>query len=232
VELIIANVPDNWRGFFATAAYLGLRKGELCGLRKSDYDKTARTLSVARSYTHQGTKGKRVDVLPVTAALAAYLDEALKTPGTPLFPGPDGGYRDEEAAPEDILRAAMRRADMVDGYRYICRRCKARGLKPEPIVKKLEAALRCEKCNMLLWCSPLARPFRFHDLRHTCATLLLKAGVPVQHVQRILRHASITITVGTYGHLLTEDLRSAVENLGPPRVQKQDTKHATGGRIA
>lgn len=219
VELIIANVPDQWRSFFATAAYLGLRKGELCGLRKADYDKVGRTLAIKRSYGHGGTKGKRVDVLPVTDALAAHLNEAMRTPGPALFPGPDGQHRTEDAAPEDILRATLKRVELIDGYRYICRRCKARGKEPKPVFSPTAEPLRCGDCNMLLWCSPVARPFRFHDLRHTCATLLLKAGVPVQHVQRILRHASITITVGTYGHLLTEDLRSAVERLGPQRVQ-------------
>lgn len=228
VELIIANVPDNWRPFFATAAYLGLRKGELCGLRKADYDREARTLAIKRSYRHAGTKGKRVDVLPVTDALAAYLAEALKTPGPALFPGPDGQHRTEEAAPEDILKTTLKRVELIDGYRYICRRCKARGRKTPPLVSATSEPLRCSACNMMMWCSAVARPFRFHDLRHTCATLLLKAGVPVQHVQRILRHASITITVGTYGHLLTEDLRSAVEKLGPPAVHS--ATHATRGK--
>jgi integrase len=162
-----------------------------------------------------GTKGKRVDVLPVTDTLAAYLNEALKTPGAALFPGPDGTHRTEESAPEDILKSTLKRVELIDGYRYVCRRCKARGKKTAPLIRSTSEPLRCPDCNMLMWCSPIARPFRFHDLRHTCATLLLKAGVPVQHVQRILRHASITITVGTYGHLLTEDLRSAVEKLGP-----------------
>lgn len=218
VELIIENVPDNWRPLFATAAYLGLRKGELCGLRKSDYDAEARTLAIKRSYGHVGTKGKRVDVLPVIDALAAHLAVAMKTPGPAMFPGPDGQHRTEDAAPEDILRSTLKRIELIDGYRYVCRRCKARGLKPQPLMTSTSEPLRCPTCNMLMWCSPVARRFVFHDLRHTCATLLLKAGVPVQHVQRILRHATITITVDTYGHLLTEDLRSAVEKLGPGAV--------------
>ncbi len=229
VELIIANVPEDWRGFFATAAYLGLRKGELCGLRKSDYDKAERTLSIGRSYRHQGTKGKRVDVLPVTATLAKYLDAALKMPGAALFPGPTGDFRNEEASPEDVMRAAMKRAELIDGYRYVCRRCKAKGKKPEPILRATSEALRCKACNMLLWCSPVPRAFRFHDMRHTCATLLLRAGVPVQHVQRILRHSNISITVGTYGHLLTEDLRSAVELLGPQPVHGTEQQGSNVG---
>src|SRR5438067_8833054 len=53
------------------------------------------------------------------------------------------------------------------------------------------------------------------DLRHTAATLMLRAGVDAHRVQRILRHASVTTTTGTYGHLAVDDLREAVARLGP-----------------
>ena len=43
---------------------------------------------------------------------------------------------------------------------------------------------------------------RFHDLRHTHATFLLLAGVPIHVVQARLGHGSIQTTVDTYGHLL------------------------------
>lgn len=224
VEVVLANVPPQWRGWFATACWLGLRKGELAGARKTDYDKARATLSVFRSYLEDGTKGKRVDVLPVSSALAPFLDEAMTTPGPWLFPGPNGTRRTEEAAPEDILRTTLKRAGLIEGWQYSCRRCLHRSKQPGSRVKPVvethmtEAPRRCHQCNMLLYPKALVRNITAHDMRHTCATLLLKAGVPVQHVQRILRHASINITVDTYGHLLTEDLRSAVEKLGPRPV--------------
>jgi len=56
---------------------------------------------------------------------------------------------------------------------------------------------------------------RFHDLRHTAATLMLRAGVDAHRVQRILRHASVTTTTDTYGHLTVDDLRDAVARIGP-----------------
>lgn len=55
---------------------------------------------------------------------------------------------------------------------------------------------------------------RLHDMRHTTATLLLRAGVPLHQVQRILRHASPETTANTYAHLVTPDLRRAMEPLG------------------
>jgi len=56
---------------------------------------------------------------------------------------------------------------------------------------------------------------RFHDLRHTAATLMLRAGVDPHRVQRVLRHASVTTTTGTYAHLAIEDLRDAVNRIAP-----------------
>ena len=43
---------------------------------------------------------------------------------------------------------------------------------------------------------------RFYDLRHTCATLLLKKGVHPKLVQELLGHATISITLDTYSHVL------------------------------
>jgi integrase len=43
---------------------------------------------------------------------------------------------------------------------------------------------------------------RMHDLRHTCAALLLSRGVPVKVVSEMLGHASVAITLDTYSHVL------------------------------
>lgn len=45
---------------------------------------------------------------------------------------------------------------------------------------------------------------RFHDLRHTYASLLLANGAPMKYVQTQLGHASITMTMDLYTHLLPE----------------------------
>ena len=44
--------------------------------------------------------------------------------------------------------------------------------------------------------------FRFHDLRHTCAALAIAQGAHPKAVQERLGHASIRLTLDTYGHLL------------------------------
>jgi len=43
---------------------------------------------------------------------------------------------------------------------------------------------------------------RFHDLRYTCATILLMAGKRPKYVQKLLGYASISITLDTYSHVI------------------------------
>src|SRR5205814_4957884 len=81
-----------------------------------------------------------------------------------------------------------------------------------------------------LWPKAIARKMRFHDLRHTTATLLLRAGVDAHRVQRLLRHRDVRTTTTIYGHLDVEDLRSALEKLpqlGPNWVQAAQRDQAS-----
>lgn len=54
---------------------------------------------------------------------------------------------------------------------------------------------------------------RFHDLRHTCATILLLRGVHVKVVQELLGHSSIVITLSIYAHVLPSMQRAAMDEL-------------------
>ena len=56
-------------------------------------------------------------------------------------------------------------------------------------------------------------PIRWHDLRHTCATLLLGRGVHPKLVQHLLGHASITITLDRYSHWIPSMGRHAAEGM-------------------
>jgi integrase len=54
---------------------------------------------------------------------------------------------------------------------------------------------------------------RFHDLRHTCATLLLSRNVNPKIVSEMLGHATIAITLDTYSHVLPNMQKSAARAL-------------------
>jgi site-specific recombinase XerC len=57
------------------------------------------------------------------------------------------------------------------------------------------------------------RHIRFHDLRHTFASLLIQQGESLAYVRDQMGHASIQITVDTYGHLVPGGNRAAVDRL-------------------
>jgi len=54
---------------------------------------------------------------------------------------------------------------------------------------------------------------RFHDLRHTAATLMLLGGVNVKVVSERLGHASVEITLSTYAHVLPNMQTEAAEKM-------------------
>lgn len=221
-DLVLKHVNPDWRDLFAAALYTGMRKGELLGLLKSDVDLQRLELKVSKSYDKEGTKSDRVDVLPIAEPLVPYLRHALESsPSAWLFPGPKGKPRTKESDPHKVLKTALRHAGIITGYRHICRRCDA-----PPLELADNLLRRCEACGMKLWITPVEKAMVFHDLRHTTATLLLRAGVDWHRVQRILRHSDIKVTLGTYAHLEVEDLRGAVNILGrrgPTEVQAPES---------
>lgn len=54
---------------------------------------------------------------------------------------------------------------------------------------------------------------RFHDLRHTCVTLLLNLGAPPQVVRDIVGHSDIEVTMTIYAHASLDDKRHALSRL-------------------
>ncbi len=54
---------------------------------------------------------------------------------------------------------------------------------------------------------------RFHDLRHSAATILLTMGVHPKVVQELLGHSQISMTMDTYSHVLPSMLRDAMDGL-------------------
>ena len=70
---------------------------------------------------------------------------------------------------------------------------------------------------------------RFHDLRHTFASLMLMAGANAKVVPEVLGHSSVGFTLDTYSHLLPTMQKTAISNLdkllGPATPENQDASN-------
>ncbi len=73
--------------------------------------------------------------------------------------------------------------------------------------------LRNRSFARLLMRAGLSAETRFHDLRHTCATLLLSRNVNPKIVSEMLGHANIAITLDTYSHVLPDMQEKAAKAL-------------------
>jgi integrase len=79
-------------------------------------------------------------------------------------------------------------------------------MRPWTLTRKFEKVLKCASLLHL----------RLHDLRHTCATLLLLKGVHPKFVQELLGHATISITLDRYSHLIpamADQTKKAMEDV-------------------
>jgi integrase len=54
---------------------------------------------------------------------------------------------------------------------------------------------------------------RFHDLRHSAASLLIIPGVPLRTIMDLLGHSSIAMTANVYGHIAPELMRDAADKM-------------------
>lgn len=96
---------------------------------------------------------------------------------------------------------------------YICVDAMGNLLKPDYLSNSFQIILQ----NYHL------RRIRFHDLRHSCAILLLKEGVPMKHIQEWLGHSDISTTANIYAHLDSQSknlsARTMVNTLTLPEAQ-------------
>ena len=77
------------------------------------------------------------------------------------------------------------------------------GLVARNVVRHFKAAL--DRAGLL--------DMRWHDLRHTCASLLLAQGVGPRTVMEVLGHSQIGLTMNTYAHVVPELKREAADRM-------------------
>jgi len=210
VPKVLCALEPQWRPLFATAIYTGLRKGELFALQKVDVDLSTGLLTVMRSHDRDTTKSGRAEVIPIANQLVPFLQAAMAMSSSSLvFPGSNGNRFRADSRLSRKLRIALGRAGIVEHYTHICRRpgCHHRENATDNRIR------RCPKDNSKMWPTAVVRKIRFHDLRHTTASLLMMAGANPASVQRIMRHSNPKMTTEVYGHLAPGYLKSEINRL-------------------
>ena len=179
---------DDKRCLVFTAVSTGLRFGELLGLHWSDVDLKARATTVRRTAQYLGPEGVQLRS-PKTPRSRRTVSLSLAT--VPVL-------REYRAAQnERRLRLGPAYADEDAIF------CAPDG--------RLQASYSVSgRFRRLVRRVGLAG-LRFHDLRHTSATLALQADIPAQVVSRRLGHASVACTPDTYAHVLPDQQREAAD---------------------
>ena len=166
------------------AAFYGFRRGEVLGLKWDAIDFERGTISVIRTVTTITVDGKQTEIEQQSAKTKS----SLRT--LPLI----GSFR------EYFLQ--VKEAQELN--KQICGNCYNHKYDGFVFVDELGERMRA---NYLTSAFPKfleshgLRRMRFHDLRHSCASLLLANGVPLKHIQEWLGHSDFTTTANIYAHL-------------------------------
>jgi integrase len=178
--LFEASRGDRLETLYVVAVTAGLRRGELQGLKWEDVDLDAGTLQVRRTLSEP--KG-------------GYIFETPKS-------GKGRNIRLTQKAAAALREHRKRQLEERMEHGALWR---DHGLVfPSGIGAPLLGGNLNRTFKATLQCAGLPRSTRFHDLRHTCATLLLRQGVHVKFVQELLGHADISLTLNVYSHVLPD----------------------------
>src|SRR5262249_26073626 len=212
---------------FLCAPRSGLREGELIALKGIDLDFNGRFIEVqekpsrGKNTTPKKGKNRRVDMSKKWAAVlndllsrkrAAALRKEMEKPA--------GELRDAAAVVNEVME------DWLFTTPEIIAKSKPAQRKPSRGGTQLDPSNLRKVFYRLLTAANLRR-VRFHDLRHTFASLLIQQGESLAYIRDQLGHSGIQITVDTYGHLVPGGNRQAVDKLDERVPVKADQEAAT-----
>lgn len=189
IRLLIKHAREPFRTLFMTAIFSGVRKGELQGLKWGDIDWNRNLILVRRAVQWRSLK---------------------KTPEGEsrwYITTPKTQYSVRSIMLSPMLKKALeihRITAPVSPHDFVFCNPDGNPMDPDHLVSK--------EFHPTLSMAGI-RQIRFHDLRHTFATLLIAQGENPKFIQRQMGHASIQTTLDRYGHLFNEQSSSSGSKL-------------------
>lgn len=175
LKLMFEKVGPRWKPLLVTAALCGLRISELRGLTWSNVDFRAKTIIVSQRADRYQRIGS-----PKSAA----------------------GRREVPMSPMVVL--------VLKEWKLACPKGPAELVFPNDLgtmMHMTDALRRCwhplmKECGLVIGSGKAAKPrYRFHDLRHVAASLLIEQGASPKRIQEFMGHSSINVTFDVYGKL-------------------------------
>ncbi|WP_053914681.1 tyrosine recombinase XerC [Streptomyces sp. TP-A0875] len=187
--LLRESADDRLHALYVLALVLGMRRGELLGLRWDAVDLDRQTLIVERAL--QRVAGELRLVRPKTVA------SVRTVPLPPAVVKALTEHREQQAQERAAAGTEWKEHGLIFTSRI------GTPLEPDNLRRSwypLRARLGLE--------------IRFHDLRHSAVSLLLDLGVPPHVVRQIVGHSDIGVTMKVYAHASLDEQRKALRKLG------------------
>lgn len=166
------------------AAFYGLRRGEVLGLKWDAIDFQRGTLTIKRTVTEVRLDGKT----EIIEQESAKTKSSLRT--LPLV----GSFKDyfmEVKQAQEVNKSVCGNCYNYDYDGYVFVDELGERMKPDYLTNYFPTYIQRHGI----------RKMRFHDLRHSCASLLLANGVPLKQIQEWLGHSDFSTTANIYAHL-------------------------------
>jgi len=187
-------------------AFYGLRRSEIVGLRWESINFESNTITIEHTVTIANVDGRKVMVagdttktkssfrtLPLVPAIRKRLLEAME----------------EQEQNRKVCGKSYNKKESI----YIYTDAMGNRIKPDYLSGEFPKFMERNGFKRI----------RFHDLRHSCASLLLANGVAMKHIQDWLGHSDFAITANTYAHLdfsAKQDTANAMSWLGDTSLSK------------
>lgn len=183
-QLLKAFEGDRMELVVNIAAYYGLRRSEICGLKWDAIDFENKTITIRRKVVSDFGSGKEEIVC----------EDQLKTEASkrtlPLIPAIEKMLKKRQFL--EIHYAHLLKSEYDHSFDgFVCRDNYGKLITPNYITEHFRIVI--DNHNL--------RRLRFHDLRHSCASLLVANGVPMKAIQEWLGHSTFNVTANFYSHL-------------------------------